>query len=164
MKARVALALATVCLMAIACASRPTPGSTRSAPTTSTSVRERVRIDPAVYAFDERLGYSHEAILVRGSFDPAAGVAALDRVAARFLLVDETGVEHDSDAGFPPLGPDGNELYTPNYVGDPVIRPGGVELYVDCKAAIEPGMRETFLRILREELAVLGDVTVLNVT
>lgn len=44
------------------------------------------------------------------------------------------------------------------------MRPDGVRLYVDCKSAIEPPMRQTFLRILREELAVLGDVTVVNAT
>ena len=118
-----------------------------------------VRIADDVFGWgDEYDTYSNERILVRGAFPPDDGIDALLRAAARFMLVDETGVEHPPGAwDVVPHDEDGDELYTPNYVSDPEPVPGGLRLYVDCKGVIDPRMRARFLQILREELASLGD-------
>lgn len=105
---------------------------------------------------------SNEEIIVRGDFNRAAGVAALDRVAQRFMKVDEHGVEHSDISASEPSDGHGNFLYTPNYVSSPEVTAGGMTLYVDCKGYIEPAMRERFLDILRDELAPLGQVFVEN--
>jgi hypothetical protein len=61
----------------------------------------------------------------------------------------------------PPLGSDGEVLYTPNYVSTPTQTPQGVRMYVACKGVIDPRMRVRFLQILDEELGTVGgDVTV----
>jgi hypothetical protein len=52
---------------------------------------------------------------------------------------------------------DGNWLYSPNYVSDPVPVSGGLRMCVDCKGSIDPRMRATFRQMLQEELATLGD-------
>ena len=76
------------------------------------------------------------------------------RVAARFLRVDQRGVEHpDADAA--------EDAYdqgysTPNYVSDPEPQERGVQMYVDCKGVVPARMETTFRRILHEELARLG--------
>jgi len=122
-----------------------------------------VRIDEGVFGWaDELMTFSNESILVNGSASPSALMQALDRAAVRFMRVDETGVEHGPEMERSwPVGPDGLELYTPNYVSTPTETPAGVHMYVDCKGVIDPRMRSRFLQILNEELgAVGGDVTV----
>lgn len=104
------------------------------------------------------LGASYETILLTGSFEPAAGVAALERAGSRLQMVDERGVEYATfeeveEASF-------DDHYTPNYVSDPEIGPKGIQLYVDGKGSIEEPMRARFLQILREELEDLPDAHV----
>jgi hypothetical protein len=123
-----------------------------------------VHFSSDVFAYNARYGVSNEQIVVRGNFTRAAGVAALRRAATRLFLVDENGVEHRDERGFPPRDEHGRELYTPNYVSDPTVVARGVQLYVDCKGAIEPAMRARFLRILTDELRDLGNVRVSSVT
>jgi hypothetical protein len=48
--------------------------------------------------------------------------------------------------------PTSRGLYTPNYVSDPRITRHGVQLYLDCKGAIEDPMAVTLRTILRQEL------------
>jgi hypothetical protein len=111
---------------------------------------------------DTYMTFSNESILVTGSASDAALVEALNRAAARFMHVDETGVEHGAEVEeSPPVGADGEVLYTPNYVSTPEVTPAGIRMYVDCKGVIEPAMRVTFLEILTQELALAGgDVSV----
>lgn len=123
-----------------------------------------VRIARDVFGYNEKYAASNETIVISGNFARSAGLAALRRAAGRLFLVDEDGVEHSDDRDFPPLDSRGRELYTPNYVSDPTIVARGIELYVDCKGVIVPPMRDRFLRILEEELHVLGTVLVSSVT
>ncbi len=104
---------------------------------------------------------SNETILLSGVFDPEIGDAALRSAGDRFMRVDETGVEHATNAAAEAALARG--LYTPNYVADPIQVEDGLELYVDCKGWISEPMRLTFRRILAEELTAAGltDVTVL---
>ena len=115
-----------------------------------------VTIDSDVFAYDDENDYSNESFVVSGSLDAAttyAVLAALSRAGARFMLVDETGVEHPhAEAAEAALRAD---LYTPNYVSDAEVTASGVEVYVDCKGSIEDPMAETFRRVLREELELV---------
>lgn len=122
-----------------------------------------MRIEDGVFGWaDEHMTISHESIVVTGSPPVSALIEALNRVALRFMHVDETGVEHGPEVEISaPRGPDGEELYTPNYVSTPTETPAGVHLYVDCKGVIDPRMQRRFLQILDEELGTLGgEVTV----
>lgn len=105
---------------------------------------------------------SHESIVVSGSASPSALIEALNQAARRFMYVDETGAEHGPEVeASAPLDPNGEELYTPNYVSTPTETASGIHMYVDCKGVIDPRMRTRFLQILNEELgAVGGDVRV----
>jgi hypothetical protein len=123
-----------------------------------------VRIARDVFGYNEKYAASNETIVISGTFARSAGLAALRRAAGRLFLVDEDGVEHSDDRDFPPLDSQGRELYTPNYVSDPTIVARGIELYVDCKGVIVAPMRARFLRILEEELHVLGAVLVSSLT
>ena len=59
----------------------------------------------------------------------------------------EDGAEYpDQDA---PLELD---VYTANYASDPQRTDNGIEVYLDCKGAIEPPMETTLRRVLLEEL------------
>ncbi|MDP3891250.1 hypothetical protein [Nocardioides sp.] len=108
-----------------------------------------IEIEADVFDYDEDLGASYETFVVTTAFDVADLVPALHRAAQRFMLVDESGVEHPTfDAMIEGIG----DLYTPNYVSDPAVTPAGIQVYVDCKGVIETGMAATFRRILREEL------------
>jgi hypothetical protein len=141
----------------------PAPLSTPPAPVSSDPQRGTVRIDDDVFGWgDDLMTFSNESILVNSSGPRPALVEALNRAALRFMHVDERGTEHGPEVEeAPPIGPDGQELYTPNYVSAPTETPAGVHMYVDCKGVIDPRMRSRFLLILQEELGGLGgDVTV----
>lgn len=113
-----------------------------------------ITIDPDVFTYQEDLGYSKETFVVTGVEDDQVVVSALTQAGERFMLVDETGVEHaDSSAAEAAFG---SGLYTPNYVSDPEVTDAGVQLYLDCKGSIEDPMARTLRRILREELAAAG--------
>jgi hypothetical protein len=113
-------------------------------------------------AFDVVDEYTaNESIEVRSSQREEV-TAALNSAAPRMMLVDETGVEH-------PPGTDVEELiaqdlYTPNFVGEPDPTRMGVRLYVDCKGQFGAGVSATFRRIVREELerAGVAEATVVN--
>lgn len=122
-----------------------------------------MNIAPDVFAtLDDDV--SNEEILVRGDFDSAAAVAALERAAQRFMNVDERGFEHPDALSSLPTDEQGRELYTPNYVSTPEVTSRGITMYVDCKGYIERAMRARFLAILDEELSPLGVVYVENVS
>jgi len=105
--------------------------------------------------------YSNETILLSGGFDSEVAKGALRAAGARFMMVDETGVEHPDMASLEDAVA-AEDLYSPNYVSDPEQTTSGIELYVDCKSQIEEPMRLAFLRILVEELEASGltDVSV----
>jgi len=123
-------------------------------PTPAPQAPPAIVIDPDVFTYQEDLGYSNETFVVTGAEDDRVVVAALNRAAARFMRVDETGEEHFSDAGATAAYAAG--LYTPNYVSDPKVTGRGVELYLDCKGAIEDPMAVTLRTILRQELEWAG--------
>jgi hypothetical protein len=116
-----------------------------------------VQIDDDVFGEGAAWGASNEVIRLSGDFPPEEGVAALRRAGERFMLVDSRGVEYPTWELFNEIGGD---YYSPNYVSDPIVRPDGVRLYVDCKGGIEDAMRERFLVVLREELAGFADARV----
>jgi hypothetical protein len=70
------------------------------------------------------------------------------------MNVDDDGLEHED---LESAAARGEYVYTPNYVSDPEPVENGLAMYVDCKGAIEPGMRDRFIQILAEELRDLGD-------
>jgi hypothetical protein len=119
-----------------------------------------VRIADDVFGLSSDGESSNEVILLTGDVGPATAEEALVAAGERFMLVDETGVEHGSRAEAAAALEHG--LYTPNYVSDPLRTDAGIELYVDCKGWIPEPMRLTFRRILAEELTSAGmtDVTV----
>ena len=108
-----------------------------------------VTIDPAVFAHDDVHGSSNETFTVIGG-DAALVTGALERAAARFMRVDETGTEHPDDATAQACLEQGR--YTANYVSDPEPTARGPQVHVDCKGVIPAEMARTFHRILREEL------------
>lgn len=113
-----------------------------------------IQIDPEVFAYHEDLGYSNETILVVGTNDTDVVVQALRGAGQRFLNVDETGAEHSDQESADSAYQAG--LATPNYVSDPTITEGGVEMYVDCKGSMEDPMAEKLRQILRETLEAAG--------
>ncbi|WP_406831176.1 hypothetical protein ABEG17_19560 [Pedococcus sp. KACC 23699] len=118
--------------------------------------QDGVSIDRGVFAYDEAAGTSHEMFVVTDySIATPVVVAAVAAAAQRFMMVDETGHEHTTEAQVEAAM--AHDLYTPNYTSDPEVTPDGVQLYVDCKGSIEEPMAETFRTILREEL-VRADV------
>ena len=109
-----------------------------------------IRLDPDVFTYQDDLDYSKETFIVTGTEGTEAVVTALERAAHRFMLVDETGAEHpDFDAADAALS---SGLYTPNYCSGPQVTEHGVEMYLDCKGAIEDPMAKRLREILREEL------------
>ena len=50
----------------------------------------------------------------------------------------------------------GTEPYTPNYVGDVEIVPGGALVYVDSKGMLFPPMARTMMRLIIVELERTG--------
>jgi hypothetical protein len=108
--------------------------------------------------------YSNETILLVGTFEVATAEAALRSAGRRFMMVDETGVEHPSYDSLEDAEEEG--LYSPNYVSDPSPKAEGIEMYVDCKGEVEEPMGLAFRRILVEELeaAGLNDVSITNST
>jgi hypothetical protein len=117
-------------------------------------------IADSVFATSADGDVANETILLTGAVDPAMGEAALHSAGERFMLVDETGVEHPTPEAAEAALAQG--LYTPNYVADPLRTDLGIELYVDTKGWIPDPMRDTFRRILVEELIAAGvtDATV----
>lgn len=128
---------------------RDEPAQDTSAPAPAPAVT----IDPAVFAHDDVQGSSNETFTVIGG-DAAAVAGALERAAARFMRVDETGTEHPDDATAQACLEQGR--YTPNYVSDPEPTARGPQVHVDCKGVIPAEMARTFHRILREELQHVG--------
>ena len=117
-----------------------------------------VVVEPEVFGHDRDFGTCHEAFVVESTSRPVDVIAAVRRANARFMLVDELGIEHPDGAALDVAfdaheGPD--DLYTPNYAADPKITPEGVEGYLDCKGGIEPAMGATLRRVLLEELSRL---------
>jgi len=110
-----------------------------------------VTIDDDVFTYDDDLGFSKETFVVTGDVETDIVVLALHRASARFLVVDEEGTEHPWSSRT-----EASELYTPNYVSEPRVTDRGVELYLDCKGAIEPPMSLTLRRVLHEELTLAG--------
>jgi hypothetical protein len=109
-----------------------------------------ITIDPMVFAYDEDQGLSYETFAVVGDIDGAAEgvvVAALNRAITRLMCVGENGVEYADQEAAASAGE-----YTANYASDPERTGNGIEVYLDCKGAIEPPMEETLRRVLREEL------------
>lgn len=113
-----------------------------------------VTVDPDVFAYDDAAGHSQETFTVASEADGPALAGALARVAARFMRVDETGIEHPDDATALAAHEQGS--YTPNYVATPERTERGLQVHVDCKGVISPEMAETMRRILREELQQVG--------
>ena len=110
-----------------------------------------IRIDPDVFTYQPDLDMSNERFAVTGVQDTTVVVAALRQTSARFMLVDETGVEHVTGEAL-----ESGELYSPNYVSDPEITSRGIEVYVDCKGAIGDAMADKLREILVEELSAVG--------
>ena len=114
-----------------------------------------IHIDPDVFTFQEDLDYSKETFVVTGAQGSGAVVKALEKAAGRFMLVDETGVEHPDYQSLE-SATEAADLYTPNWVAEPKITDRGVEMYVDCKGSIADPMAEKLREILREELEATG--------
>lgn len=136
----------------------PTSGSQRTGDTAATAPpraeavqRDGVTVAADAFGFLPDGSGSYEAILVTGEVEARPVVQALLAAAGRFMLVTEDGREHPSDESVVASG-----LYSPNYVADPVVRPDGIRLYVDCKGVIAPPMAATFRQILADELAAAG--------
>jgi hypothetical protein len=113
-----------------------------------------VEIDADVFTYQEELGYSNENFLVSGARDVQSVVTGLEAAGRRFLLVDQTGVEHPDRESAVAAVEAG--LFTPNYVADPQVTEVGVEMYVDCKGVIAPPMADKLRQVLREELEAAG--------
>ena len=146
-----------------ACGQSSLDGSGLSTASTQATQGGTVDIADDVFGWaDAYMTVSNESILVNGSAPPATSIQALNRAAARFMHVDETGVEHGAEVEeSPPVGSNGDVLYTPNYVSTPTETSSGIRMYVDCKGVIDPRMRSRFLEILTKELGLIGgDVTV----
>jgi hypothetical protein len=147
------------CLAIAAAAIALLAGCAVSDEPTATHV-DGVAIAPDVFATSADGEVANQTVLLTGTFGSATAAAALQSAGDRYMLVDETGVEHASVEAA--QGALDQGLYTPNYVADPLITARGMELYVDTKGWIPEPMRLTFVRILGEELAAAGltDVTV----
>lgn len=119
---------------------------------------DALRIAPDVFVSREDGTAPNEVILVSGPFDPDVAVIALRRAGGRFLLVDNRGTEYgtEADVEAAELRLPAGDFYTPNYVAEPKVVDGGIELYVDCKGVIPPAMAATFQKILRAELLRSG--------
>lgn len=109
-----------------------------------------IRIDPDVFTYQEELDYSKETIVVTGFGGTDRIVEALKKAGRRFMLVDETGTEHPDHEAAEAAYTSGS--YTPNYCSQPTVTDAGVEMYLDCKGAIEKAMADTLRQVLREEL------------
>ena len=112
-----------------------------------------ILIDPDVFAWFDDRDQSNETFRVTGTFDDEAVtaiVAALERAAERFMVVDATGVEHTEQAGVEAALAAGVD--TPSYVSDPEVSDDGIEIYVDSQGSIEAPMAITLRSILAEEL------------
>lgn len=88
----------------------------------------------ARYRTQYGLGAPYETILAAGSFEPAAGVVALERAGSR-LQWSMSGLEYATfeEASF-------DDHYTPNYVSDPEVGPKSIQLHMDGKGSIEEPM------------------------
>jgi carboxypeptidase C (cathepsin A) len=113
-----------------------------------------IQIDPDVFTHQPDLDYSNETFVVTDTDQTEAVVAALHSAARRFMRVDESGVEHADDATAQAAFESG--LYTPNYCSDPEITEDGVQMYLDCKGAIEDPMARTLRDVLHQELEDAG--------
>ncbi|GAB3440202.1 hypothetical protein GCM10027517_14490 [Phycicoccus ginsengisoli] len=111
-------------------------------------------IDADVFAYREDVGVSNEVLRVVSDSGEEKVVRALAAAGARFMMVDEHGREYQDEAALESAAE--ADLYTPNYVSDPKVTADGVELYVDCKGAVEEPMAATFRKVLREELEAAG--------
>lgn len=89
-----------------------------------------------------------------GAHEVEAVVEALRRAGPRLFCVDETGHEHDGQEAVDAAIDAG--LNAPNYCSPPKVTDGGVQMYVDCKGAIDDPMAFKFREILQHELGHAG--------
>ena len=109
-----------------------------------------ITIDSKVFAYNEDEGFSYETFAVAGEIEGAAEeqvLTALNRTIDRLICVGEDGVEYPDQNAALTAG-----VYTANYASEPRRTDNGIEVYLDCKGAIEPPMEATLRRVLQEEL------------
>jgi hypothetical protein len=82
-----------------------------------------------------------------------AAQSALQAASERLYRVGDDGVEFPDEAA---MSVAGDTVYTPNYVGDPVVRSDGVCIYLDTKGESAPPMLTTMVRVITEELQRAG--------
>jgi hypothetical protein len=82
-----------------------------------------------------------------------AARSALQAAAERLYRVGDDGVELPDEAA---MSAAGDMVYTPNYVGDPMVRSAGVCLYLDTKGESAPPMLTTMVGVIIEELQRAG--------
>ncbi len=117
-----------------------------------------MRIAEDVYGPREDGFGSNETVRLAGFADHDQARDALARVAARFMLIDETGHEHPDWEAVRALNGDPDSL---SFASDPTDGRCGLYLYVDCRTNIEEPLRQRFIEVLEEELGSLkGDVQV----
>ena len=115
-----------------------------------------ITVDDDVFGWNETFQSSNENFLITGDVDPSTLAPALERVAKRFVTIDQEGHEHASMEAAAEAG-----RFTPSYVSDPRVTEHGIEVYVDAGGGVDPPMAEALRRVLREELGtVVGDARV----
>jgi hypothetical protein len=109
-----------------------------------------ITIDSKVFAYNEEEDFSYETFAVTGDIDGAVQkqvITGLSRAIYRLMRVGEDGVEYpDQDAAL------NAGVYTANYASEPERTENGIEVYLDCKGAIEPPMAVTLRHVLQDEL------------
>ena len=117
-----------------------------------------ITFDDDVFSYDDDHGYSYETFAVNGTFEPAVVVEALDSIAQpRLMLVDDDGILH---ADFDAIQA-ADVMSAANYVSDAQVTARGVEVYIDCKGAIEDVVAAAYRRVLTEVLdQAVGDAHV----
>jgi hypothetical protein len=113
-----------------------------------------LEIEPSAFCDDGRTDFE-KVIVTAPQIEKVAH--ALTAAAPRFLMVNEEGTEYTEEQ-WQILIDDGieDEFYTPNFVSEIEVEPGGASVYLDCKGEISAPMRDRLLAILRTELANAG--------
>lgn len=113
--------------------------------------RRHAHVEVDELLFSSTGEHSNEYVLVV-SADPEKAADCLRRAGARLVNVSSSGFEWGGSSPPPQVDPDDPEVETPNYVSDVRISERGPWIYIDCKGYIPKPMKETFIRILREEI------------
>lgn len=107
-----------------------------------------VRIDESAF---RQYPIAGETVIVTGS-QSAEISRGMEAAGERFMRINELGREYTEEE----YAADDGELLTPSWVSDVEEVRDGYKLYVDCKGEVQPAMRTTFIRVLRDELARSG--------